>query len=234
MKNAKRIVAALLASSMVLGMSVTTFAAGTTVGSKQGTYENKPDAADRATVKITGITGSPTVTLYQIAEVEYGPGNVEFVDYKWAAGAGFADPKNPTANEINAIAQKLTDTTITPISTDTTQNVGDTYSKEVEAGVYIAVITGATDDKIYNPVLLTATYDKDGKLYASEVGSDENYLYGSTAVAKSSMPTVDKEIKDGTFTDISDSSKETASIGDVVSYEVTPKSPRLSGKCDKQ
>ena len=66
MKNAKRIVAALLASSMVLGMSVTTFAAGTTVGSKQGTYENKPDAADRATVKITGITGSPTVTLYQI------------------------------------------------------------------------------------------------------------------------------------------------------------------------
>ena len=210
---------------MVLGMSVTTFAAGTTVGSKQGTYENKPDAADRATVKITGITGSPTVTLYQIAEVEYGPGNVEFVDYKWAAGAGFADPKNPTANEINAIAQKLTDTTITPISTDTTQNVGDTYSKEVEAGVYIAVITGATDDKIYNPVLLTATYDKDGKLYASEVGSDENYLYGSTAVAKSSMPTVDKEIKDGTFTDISDSSKETASIGDVVSYEVTPKSP---------
>ena len=225
MKNAKRIVAALLASSMVLGMSVTTFAAGTTVGSKQGTYENKPDAADRATVKITGITGSPTVTLYQIAEVEYGPGNVEFVDYKWAAGAGFADPKNPTANEINAIAQKLTDTTITPISTDTTQNVGDTYLKEVEAGVYIAVITGATDDKIYNPVLLTATYDKDGKLYASEVGSDENYLYGSTAVAKSSMPTVDKEIKDGTFTDISDSSKETASIGDVVSYEVTPKSP---------
>ncbi len=228
MKMRRKIVAGLLAATMVFGMNMTTFAASSTVGINQGTYEEKPDAADRAIVKITGITGTPTVTLYQIAEVEYGPGDVEFVDYKWAAGAEFINPENPTANEINAIAQKLTGAVtpaITPITTDTTQNVGDTYSKEVKAGVYIAVITGATDDKIYNPILLTATYNEDGKLYAAEVGSNENYLFGSKAVAKSSMPEVDKEIKDGTTEDSSDPSKETASVGDVVTYEVTPTSP---------
>ena len=228
MKKMRKIFAMLLALTMVLGMSVTAFAANSTLGSNQGTYEEKPDAADRATVKITGITGSPTVTLYQIARVKYGPGEVEFVDYEWASGAEFVDPENPTANEINGIAQRLTDAAtpeITPISQSTTENVGDTYSKEVKAGVYIAVITGAADDKIYNPVLLTATYNEDGKLYASEVGSDEKYLFGSTAVAKSSTPTVDKVITDGTIEDTSDSSKETASVGDVVTYVVTPKSP---------
>lgn len=228
MKTRKKILAALLASTMVFGMSVTAFAADSTLGNNQGTYEEKPDAADRATVKITGITGSPTVTLYKIAGVKYGPGEVEFVDYEWASGVDFLDPEKPTANEINNIAQRLTGAAtpaITPKSVDTTKNVGDTYSKEVEAGVYIAVITGATDDKIYNPVLLTATYNEDGKLYASEVGSNEKYLYGSTAVAKSSTPTVDKEITDGTTVDTSDPSKETASVGDVVTYEVTPKSP---------
>lgn len=225
MKTRKKILAALLASTMVFGMSVTAFAADSTLGNNQGTYEEKPDAADRATVKITGITGSPTVTLYKIAGVKYGPGEVEFVDYEWASGVDFVDPEKPTANEINNIAQRLTGAAtpaITPKSVDTTKNVGDTYSKEVEAGVYIAVITGATDDKIYNPVLLTATYNEDGKLYASEVGSNETYLYGSTAVAKSSTPKVDKEITGGTT---ADEDKETGSVGDVVDYEVTPTIP---------
>lgn len=222
MKMRKKIIAGLLTATMVLGMSMTSFAEPTyTVGNNQGTYKEKPDAADRATVKITGITGSPTVTLYQIAGVKYGPREVEFVDYEWASGVIFADPEKPTANEINNIAQRLTGAAtpgITSIPVDRAENVGDTYSKEVEAGVYIAVITGAADDKIYNPVLLTATYNEDGKLYAGEVGSGENYLWGSTAVAKSSTPEVDKEITDGTT---ADGDKKTGSVGDVVDYEVT-------------
>lgn len=226
MKMRKKIIAGLLTATMVLGMSMTSFAEPTyTVGKNQGTYTDKPDAADRATVKITGITGTPTVTLYKIASVKYGPGEVEFVDYEWASGVDFVDPEKPTANEINNIAQRLTGAAtpeITPKSVDTTEKVGDTYSKEVEAGVYIAVITGATDGKIYNPILLTATYSDDGKLYAGEVGSGENYLWGSTAVAKSSTPEVDKEITDGTT---ADGDKKTGSVGDVVDYEVTPTIP---------
>lgn len=229
MKMRKKIIAGLLTATMVLGMSMTSFAEPTyTVGNNQGTETDKPDAADRATVKITGITGTPTVTLYKIAGVKYGSGGVEFVDYEWASGVKFADPEKPTANEINNIAQRLTGAAtpeITPKSEDTTENVGDIYSKEVEAGVYIAVITGATDGKIYNPILLTATYSDDGKLYAGEVGSGENYLWGSTAVAKSSTPGVDKEITDGVTVDATNGTINTASVGDVVDYKVTPTVP---------
>ena len=222
MKTRKKILAALLASTMVFGMSVTAFAE-----TSQGNYATKPDNADRADVSITNITGKPDVTLYQIASVEYGPGGVEFVDYEWAVGAGFDNPKTPTANEINEIAQGLiaSPQTITPIDKWTAQDVADTYTQKVPAGAYIAVITGADNGDIYNPILLTATYNEDGELTTDAISSDAYYLYGSTAVAKSSSPDVEKKITDGVTVDLTNNSINTASVGDVVDYKVTPTVP---------
>ena len=222
MKTRKKILAALLASTMVFGMSVTAFAE-----TSQGKYATKPDDADRANVSITNIAGNPDVTLYQIASVEYGPGGVEFVDYNWAAGAEFDNPKTPTADEINEIAQGLiaSPQTIIPKEMWKAQDVGATYTQEVPAGAYIAVITGADNGDIYNPILLTATYNEDGELTAAAVDSDDTYLFGSTAVAKSSSPDVEKEITDGVTVDATDGTINTASVGDVVDYKVTPTVP---------
>lgn len=222
MKFRKKMTAGLLTASMVLAMSTTAFAANS-----QGNHTTKPDNADRADVSITNIAGNPDVTLYQIASVEYGPNGVEFVDYNWAEGAEFDDPKEPTANEINEIAQGLiaSPQTITPIDTWTAQDVGATYTQEVPAGAYIAVITGAVNGDIYNPILLTATYNEEGKLTTEAISSDANYLFGSTAVAKSSSPDVEKEITDGTTLDLTNNTINTASVGDVVDYEVTPTVP---------
>lgn len=222
MKLRKKMIAGLLTATMVLGMSVTAFAAD-----NQGNYATKPDNADRAEVSITDIAGNPDVTLYQIASVDYGPGGVEFVGYNWAKGAEFADPKAPTANEINKIAQGLiaSPQTITPKEMWKAQDVGDTYTKEVPAGAYIAVITGANNGDIYNPILLTATYNEDGKLTTGAISSDAYYLYGSKAVAKSSSSDVEKKITDGTTLDLTNKTINTASVGDVVDYEVTPTVP---------
>lgn len=222
MKTRKKILAALLASTMVFGMSVTAFATPS-----QGKYPTKPDNEDKVDVSITNIAGNPDVTLYQIASVEYGPGGVEFVDYEWAAANMFADPANPTSNEINAIAQGLIakTPTITAKGTWTAQDVGATYTQEVPAGAYIAVITGAGNGDIYNPILLTATYNEDGELTTDAISSDAYYLYGSTAVAKSSSPDVEKEITDGVTVDATNGNINTASVGDVVDYKVTPTVP---------
>ena len=222
MKLRKKMIAGLLTATMVLGMSVTAFAAN-----YQGNHPKKPDNADRADVSITNIAGNPDVTLYQIASVEYGPGGVEFVDYNWAEGADFANPKAPTANEINEIAQGLiaSEPTIEPLYTWTKENVSSTYIQEVPAGAYIAVITGADNGDIYNPILLTATYNENGELTTKPISSDANYLFGSTAVAKSSSPDVDKKITDGTTLDLTNNTINTASVGDVVDYEVTPTVP---------
>lgn len=214
MKKMRKIFAMLLALTMVLGMSVTAFAAND---------DGKPDSADTAVVSITNVTEAPTVILYQIAEAEYGTDGKEFIKYNWAKGAVFTNPNAPTSDEINSIAQGILKGDIKPF--DTIKNgtlTNGTYTATVSAGAYIAIISGSEDVKIYNPILLTATYDTTGNLQAKPVDSGAVYLWGSTAVAKSSTPKVDKEITGETTPD---GDKKTGSVGDVVDYKVTPTIP---------
>ncbi|MCI8823173.1 MAG: hypothetical protein HFI15_11840 [Lachnospiraceae bacterium] len=99
MKKLKKILAMALAMAMVLGMSVTTFAA-------------TPHEGDTTTVKITGLDSGATVNLYRIAEGVYGTdgssGAVGFINYEWLTLNGtklIANVNSPTAAEINQIAQ---------------------------------------------------------------------------------------------------------------------------------
>ncbi len=215
MKRMKTILALLLSLAMLLGMCLNVSAAN-----------GKPEESDTATVTITGITGDPEVTLYQIARANYGPGGVELVDYTWAAENLFADVQEPTADEINAAAKGLIDGRITPLDTITTGTLApaadgtSTYTADVHAGVYIAVLTGAEDGSVYNPVLLAASYGEEGNLVVDnpeQVNANDTYLWGTTGVAKRTNPTVDKTITGGTVTD---GDKETVGIGSVVDYQV--------------
>lgn len=214
MKMRKKIIAGILAATMMFSMNMMTFAANN---------DGKPDSADTAVVSITNVTENPTVTLYQIAKANYGTNGVEFIEYEWATGAIFAKPNEPTSDEINKIAQGIQDKSITPLATIANGTLkGSTYEARVSAGAYIAIISGSEAVKIYNPILLTATYDTTGNLQATAVDSGDDYLWGSTAVAKSSTPEVDKEITGGTT---ADGDKKTGSVGDVVDYKVTPTIP---------
>lgn len=209
MNRGKKLFALLLAAVMILAMGMTGFAAN-----------GKPQASDRADVTITGITGDPTVTLYQIARANYGPGDTELVDYTWAAGVTFANEQAPTADEINAAAKGLTGGTITPLATMSGTLTGETYTANVPAGVYIAVLTGAADGSVYNPVFLAATYGEEGNVVVDkpeQVNAGDAYLFGTTAVLKKTTPDVDKTITGGT---VEDDGRDTVGIGSVVDYKV--------------
>lgn len=209
MNRGKKLFALLLAAVMILAMGMTGFAAN-----------GKPQASDRADVTITGITGDPTVTLYQIARANYGPGDRELVDYTWAAGVTFANEQAPTADEINAAAKGLTGGTITPLATMSGTLTGETYTANVPAGVYIAVLTGAADGSVYNPVFLAATYGEEGNVVVDkpeQVNAGDAYLFGTTAVLKKTTPDVDKTITGGT---VEDDGRDTVGIGSVVDYKV--------------
>ena len=222
MKKMKKVLAMMLSLAMVFAMYLTAFA-------KNGT----PEATDRATVSITGIGEGAIVNLYQIAVGKYGEnGAAGFIDYEWVIGTKFEDVNSPTADEINAIAQGIANRSLrlTPVE-GATKLIGEDgkYEYSALAGAYIAIITSAAnDDSIYNPILLTASYVADGNeagnLEGHEVDANEVYL-GTTAVAKKTTPDVDKEIVGGTVTDPKDKDRETASVGDVITYQITPTMP---------
>ena len=218
MSKVKRILAIVLAMAMVMAMSVTAFAGET--------EQKAPSETDTAKVKILGITGSPTITLYKIAKGNYGTDGKGLIGYEYATGATLAETEGElTAGDINGIAQGLTASpaTITPFETITYDEVTDSTfeSGDLHVGGYIAIITGATDGSVYNPLYLTVSYNESGVLTAGKVDL-ATAVYGTTSVAKKSNPSVDKEITDGTVTD---GDKETASVGDVISYSVTPTMP---------
>lgn len=228
MKKMKKILAMLLAMAMVLGMSVTALADQVDPG-----VANKNDTA---TVSISGISGKATVTLYQIAEGVYGESGKGLIKYEYKEGI---EPlsEQPTSGEINAIHQAILTTTTGADIVDTQTDIGDVKkdesgkvtgvdgvytSVELHAGAYLAIITGAQDGSIYNPVLLTVSYDESGALVSGNVNITEGYIFGSSAVAKKTTPDIDKEIIDGTTPD---DDRNTAGIGDVVTYQITPTMP---------
>lgn len=235
MKKMKRLFAVLLAMAMVLGMSVVSFAANGT-----------PEKDDTVSVKITGLGEGATVSLYQIAEGKYGnKGESGLVEYVWATDAEdqtvkFANVNAPTANELNAIAVKIkagelkdsNGKVLAPITDGTVS--GTEYTYQAHAGAYVAIITGGEGDSyIYNPILLTATYVPSdvvneegevtvaaGNLQGGVVPAGSTYA-GTTAVAKKSKPSFEKELVSGTTTDQKEGEDiETAGVGDVVTYRL--------------
>ncbi|HFH9987578.1 TPA: trypsin, partial [Streptococcus pyogenes] len=176
---------------------------------------------DKAELKITNIQGGPTVTLYKIGEGVYNTNDDSFIKFKYVDGVKLTET-GPTSKEITTIANKIADKSISPKVADTQHKVNDTYTyKSTGAGVYIAVLTGTTDGRTFNPILLAASYNGEGKLVTTEVSSKSKYLYGQTSVVKSSLPSIDKEVSGTT----QDNSKDTASLGQVVSYKLTVELP---------
>ncbi|MGT2844639.1 SpaA isopeptide-forming pilin-related protein [Streptococcus hongkongensis] len=180
---------------------------------------------DTAELKITNIEGNPKeVKLYKIASGEYNDVGDSFVKFKYADGVKLTET-GPTTAEIQKIAQGLIDGTITSLETQTMNLSGTEATKTVTgAGVYIALISGSVTHT-FNPILLAASYDGENPLNAKPISAKSSYLFGETAVAKSSEPSIKKEITGGT---IADGEKATAGLGDRVDYKLSVVLPSYS------
>lgn len=225
MKKFKKIFAVILSLAMVLGMSMTSLAA-------------KPSGNDTAKVTIKGLTGEPKVTLYQVVAGDYGTNGLlgwkVVKDYKNKDDESIISLENgkkwqPGSEEITALANALAADSSAVVVESGKANADGVFTANVKAGAYIAIITGANDQSVYNPIILSASYDEDSAIVGGEVtaGGPGSYLYGLSAVAKKTTASISKEISDGTEPDESNTGKpvETASIGDAVTYTIKPTMP---------
>ncbi|MFI3053582.1 SpaA isopeptide-forming pilin-related protein [Streptococcus suis] len=171
---------------------------------------------DQAELKITNIEGNPTVTLYKIGEGVYNATNDSFIRFDYARGVKLTET-GPTAEEITNIANGILDNTIQAKASEVLQVTNGTATYTATgAGVYIAILTGATDGRSFNPILLAASYNGEGKLTGGSVDSKAKYLYGQTSVAKSTLPSIDKTVSGVT----ADADKNSASLGQVLTYSL--------------
>ena len=220
MKNLfKKISALVLAAIMVLSMCTAVFA-------------KEVSSTDTATVTIKGLNTDqePKVTLYKVVEGNYSEKGF-LGTYTKATNVVIKDLDNPTQAEINTIAQRIkaSDATkITPFATISATVSGEQATATVSgAGVYIALITGASKT-IYNPVYIGVSYNESSVLSHDKISAGD--LYAGTKIVKKTSPQMPKEITGGTTPDNSlgegdENKKDTVSVGDVISYKLTPTAP---------
>ncbi len=244
MKKFKKILALALSLAMVLGMSVTSLA--------EELKNPKPTAADTATVTVKNVETGATVTAYQIVEAKYD--SAGFVEYQVPKDdeeidkVSIVNPTAPTSDEIIVIAKDsaalatlktVSDFTASEVHTTGAANeVGKVdYSKKLEAGYWLVLITGTTKD-VYNPMLVGVYYENtDGSGNTIEGGTlDSNAtwtLQGTEVYAKSTKPTIDKKIvnSDGTDSDgkTVDNGNDVAVGGDV-SFQIDTVIPSYSSE----
>ena len=209
MSKVKKILAVILSLAMIMGMSVTSFAAGV-----------KPVATDTQTATANNIEATATVTAYQIVKADYNEAG--FTGYSAVDGVTIANPLAPTSTEITTIANSnLSGLKSTPMTTTATSGLA-AFTADLNAGYWMVLVNG-TVNEVYNPMLVGVAYSTSGSdntMTADPVDANSDWtLVTDGAYAKSSAPTIDKEIVGG--------DKDVA-IGDTVNFKISTEIPSYS------
>lgn len=222
MRKLRKVMALLLTLAMVMGMSLTTFAANSIIG----------DSDDTGTIAVKGITETEglTVTAYKIIEAKYDETTEAFSGYRSRYDDVTTDDINTTPDgenvEINEeqVKEILADiqaenpsVTPDPYTMSYDSNTGSYKASGVGIGSYLVVITGA-ETHVYNPVVASVYYTND-------TGSANDISDGITNITSnpgwvkvSDVPTVSKVVSDNDETNVKGHS---VNVGETVTYDVT-------------
>lgn len=225
MKKMKKFFAMFLALAMVLGMSVTAFAATDEkpTNPTHTTVVGNGTAADntKGVITVKGIEDNATVTAYKIIEAQYN-NKYEGVDHFSGYHALYdaiemptnGDAPNITVGVLTSIIEAMNFQGGVPANLaagtsaiSMTGNLANGYTaSNVAVGSYLVVVTNAQG--IYNPLVISVSYKNTGE--ALNVENTVLDITNPIGWAKASAaPTIDKT-----------SNKTTVNIGDTVNFKL--------------
>ena len=226
MKHFKKVITLLLSAMMILAMGATAFA------------EDTAPAYDHP-LTVTGLGTGDTVKFYQVIEwVGNASGNVA----GWKAVPQYARVLTEAKLKEILVGTKADPTATPPVEakdpTGITSEIAGQLAKlagedgeagtvsgatatynNTEAGMWMALVTPADANTVYNPVFVSADYNKDA---GGSVGMGDQY--NGDAVAKKSTLSLTKTA--ATSEDSWDDGKSsTTAVGDTVNFTVTTTIP---------
>ena len=245
MKKMKKLMAMLLALTMVLGMSVTVFAEKT---SNVETKDVTGTESDKGSITINGIdaetkedqSSNVKVYAFKVVEAVYGETDGKFTGYRSLYETELPLNKNGGLNEteiatnLATLAGKIAydaeqnkwlyngTTELTPIML---QSSGASYvASNVAVGSYLVLVQGS-EAKFYNPIIASVSYvgkeTEDGAV--SGVQSDVLGITNGVAWVKvSGTPDIGKTatVPDRTEND-TNTDASSVNVGETINYEVT-------------
>ena len=203
MKRMKKILAMVMAMAMVLGMSLTTFAAPA-----ETTPISKPEAGQSAAVKITGSTikeDKVSFKVYQLIEPDFDT-NKGFVGYKWLGTytngkSGMVSYDN--AGNVNDLTAENVTTWAAAAPRTEEHNAtvswnqdGTVASITLEVGTWM-ILAQSIDDAavVYNPMVASVYYVSQTSVGTDGVSADTTWNIATTDAYEKSTDMSNQEDK---------------------------------------
>lgn len=194
--KAKKVLAMLMASAMIMGTSVTAFAAPVEI----------PSETDNAEIVIKNLDEGATVTAYQIIDGEY----VTEQGFKYFVWNINYDTDGDSVNDIvkgtkvNDPEKEITEEMIKAIaanpSTYGLTGVDITNNKTLTVGTWMIIAESDDAEKVYNPMLASVYYSVNAETGKNEMATanvdanDRWDLAGTLTYAKSTTIDIQKEV----------------------------------------
>lgn len=205
MKKRNTIVAVMMAAAMTmsLGMGTVSFAAGDYSHIQTGTVTgNQAEETDRGSITVNGVA-TGTITAYQVAKGIYEGGY--FKGYRSLVpkvDVDDLDAASLTADIVAEIAESQTSTY--PAYTDL---------RSLPVGVYVIIVSGTSDARVYSPMMGSVYYNPDDH-GATIIGTTINAKYTDGGVTDKEITSVGEVTVNGKVTD-------KITVGSIVSFKVT-------------
>lgn len=186
-----------------------------------------PSANDKALGTVNNVEEGSTVTAYQIVKGNYNKDG--FTGYTVVNDqVKINDPTKPTSEEIINISKNAD--VLNSLTKVNMNGNGTTYTADLSAGYWLVLVTPKEGNQtVYNPMLLGIYYSVSGSnnsMQQGTVDANSNWtLNGEKAYAKSSKPTIKKEIENPRSNNAKGSDQ---AVGQSFNFKITSTIPSYS------
>ncbi|EGT5619613.1 isopeptide-forming domain-containing fimbrial protein [Clostridium perfringens] len=186
-----------------------------------------PSDNDTALGTVNNVEEGSTVTAYQIVKGNYNKDG--FTGYTVVNDqVKINDPTKPTSEEIINISKNAD--VLNSLTKVNMNGNGTTYTADLSAGYWLVLVTPKEGNQtVYNPMLLGIYYSVSGSnnsMQQGTVDANSNWtLNGEKAYAKSSKPTIKKEIENPRSNNAKGSDQ---AVGQSFNFKITSTIPSYS------